>query len=63
VGKSGNLEMRTTENDKVQQFAPTGAYPQLLFTGHRILAAWEEGNGISIGTVPAPSLRSATDFQ
>ncbi len=63
TGKNGSLEMRSTEEDKVQQLAPQGAYPQVLFTGHRILAAWEEGAGIAIGTVPAPSLRSATDFQ
>jgi len=63
TGPGGELLTRSTEEDKVHQLATKGAYPSVIFTGHRILAAWEEGGGISIGTVPAPSLGSSNRFQ
>jgi hypothetical protein len=63
VGADGSLMMRSTEEDKARQIAPRAAHPTVVFTGHRILAAWEEGDGISVGDVPAPSLKSAADFK
>ena len=63
VAPDGSLQTRSSEEDKVRQLSPKGAYPNVIFTGHRILAAWEEGDGITVGDVPAPSLRSSSEFR
>ncbi len=63
VSPTGAIMTRSTEVDQAKELAPKGGYPQILFTGHRVLAAWEDENGIAVGTVPSPSLKSASDFQ
>jgi hypothetical protein len=45
------VRMRSTKEDREQSLSAAGAFPQVLFTGKRVLAFWEEEGGIAMGVV------------
>lgn len=60
---TGGVKARSTEIDKDAVLAEKGAYPQVIFTGKRMLAVWEDGQGIATGTVASPALDAASGAQ
>jgi hypothetical protein len=54
------IRTRTTKKDEEVLLAPTGAYPQVVFTGQRVLAFWEQDGGIAMGVVESLDLPKPT---
>lgn len=52
------IKYRSTLRDSIQTLSPVGTHPQVIFTGRRVLAFWEQEGGIAMGIVeqPAPLL-------
>lgn len=48
---AGAIEAITSRENQVKTLTAKGAYPQIVFTGRRALAFWEEADGIGMGTV------------
>ncbi|MBM3798342.1 MAG: exo-alpha-sialidase [Acidobacteria bacterium] len=51
TGTTGAIEAITSKENKLKVLALKGGYPQIVFTGHRVLAFFEEEGGIGMGVV------------
>jgi hypothetical protein len=51
---TGGIMTRSRKNDRIDTLSPTGAFPQVIFTGRRVLAVWEQDRGIATAVVDEP---------
>ncbi|MEZ5351083.1 MAG: sialidase family protein [Bryobacteraceae bacterium] len=54
------IHMRSSKDDVEKLLSPKGAYPQVVFTGRRVLAFWEQDGGIAMGVVESLDLPRPT---
>ena len=52
---AGAIESIASKSNQAKVLSPKGAYPQVIFTGRRALAFWEEDDGVGMGVVEAPA--------
>ncbi|MEZ5403545.1 MAG: sialidase family protein [Bryobacteraceae bacterium] len=60
---SDGIRSRSSREDRETLLSPSGAYPQVIYTGKRILAVWEQDGGIATGTVFALDLPPVTNHK
>jgi hypothetical protein len=60
TGTGGSLQTRSRRDNTVRTVAPSGAYPQVVFTGRSVLTFFEQNNGIAMEILESRDSRTST---